>query len=433
MIHLSHPSIEGGLQNFHLPNMYEPLSFPSTTASTSQYYYPRQHQLSSHEGLQYPSMYPYLQVNQSLAYPAVLPFKDRNNAALSNVPNRQPQVLSMNEEKRLVDAWMTKVARSRRIMARQKSLSLSRNSSAGSSTLNFQDANGLRVSSAGSNMQKRNDHNAKINQNLYTFCTPDKKRLRVLLKKELKYSDIGSLGRIVLPKREAEENLPVLFDKEGIQVMVRDVYSNQEWGLKYKYWSNNKSRMYVLENTGDFAKENGLEIGDCITLYDDECKNLYVSIKRKESPVAEPSYREQSMKNNNNMNNIQNIMNDVITELPTCDDIYDSSHSYELAEDEEEASLALLIEQLKHKELQGANSLLTLSTMDPYLVGGSTKIIQPTMAIMEPSSSSATSSSSLSITKIMDQDFYNYYTDLGTLPEVSNTYSCNHIINDTTL
>jgi hypothetical protein len=35
-------------------------------------------------------------------------------------------------------------------------------------------------------------------------------------------------------QREVEENLPVLNDKEGILLFLRDVYSNQEWALKFK-------------------------------------------------------------------------------------------------------------------------------------------------------------------------------------------------------
>ena len=111
--------------------------------------------------------------------------------------------------------------------------------------------------------------------------------MRILLKKELKNSDVGSLGRIVLPKvctfrsvsffplliqynsenqikqskkriiknpiivffffffnfpnllmiltqREAEENLPFLSDKEGMQILIRDVNSNKKWAMKYK-------------------------------------------------------------------------------------------------------------------------------------------------------------------------------------------------------
>ncbi|KAF2303319.1 hypothetical protein GH714_016621 [Hevea brasiliensis] len=136
--------------------------------------------------------------------------------------------------------------------------------------------------------------------------------------------------------REAEENLPILSDKEGIQVVIRDVNSNKDWSLKFKFWCNNKSRMYVLENTGDFVKQNGLEIGDSLTLYEDECKNLYFSFKKLETPQILPSYKQRSTN---------------YLYIP---------HMYQ-DRDEEEASLALLIEQLNHKEQQESNSLVTLS------------------------------------------------------------------------
>ncbi|KAF3451456.1 hypothetical protein FNV43_RR07551 [Rhamnella rubrinervis] len=483
------PTSMGGPYNSQF-STYEPLSLPSTAyPATSQYYYPVRYQLPPHENLQLAYTYPYLQAGQSWAYPAQ-PFMTGQNTALYGVPNPQPHVLSMEQERRHLDAWMTKVARSKRKMARQRSLSLTKNS-AGSSSSTHADPRGLIVSGADTPLQ--NSNNNAHHSNLYSFCTPDKKRLRVLLKKELKNSDVGSLGRIVLPKREAEENLPILSDKEGIQVMIRDVYSYQEWGLKYKYWSNNKSRMYVLENTGDFVKQNGLEMGDSITLYEDECKNLVISMERdwkrgnndrlgkcingqnrkgidghvdddalnsvrwatplrlnklqskmliaikavsgrprplkwslvylphcvgldlKERPMAEPSYERHSTSqiyNNNdaNMYDINNPMKDMST--------YDMYNTYE-ARDEEEASLALLIEQLKHKELQDANSLVTLS-MEPQppavnnVVGSTTTLPasrRQARKAAEPSSSLSSSPRS------KNQDFYDCYTGLGTLPE----------------
>ncbi|MQL76577.1 hypothetical protein Taro_008972 [Colocasia esculenta] len=74
--------------------------------------------------------------------------------------------------------------------------------------------------------------------------------LRYVLHKELKNSDVTSLGRIVLPKRESEIYLPFLAVKEGIQLTVKDMFSPDAWRMRYRFWPNNKSRMYVLENTG---------------------------------------------------------------------------------------------------------------------------------------------------------------------------------------
>ncbi|CAA7394379.1 unnamed protein product [Spirodela intermedia] len=101
-----------------------------------------------------------------------------------------------------------------------------------------------------------------------------------VLHKELKNSDVTSLGRIVLPKRESETYLPFLAVKEGIQITVRDMFSPDAWRMRYRFWPNNKSRMYVLENTGDYIKKNGLSCGDVVALYQDEYKQLKYILSR---------------------------------------------------------------------------------------------------------------------------------------------------------
>ncbi|KAF2297729.1 hypothetical protein GH714_002474 [Hevea brasiliensis] len=206
------------------------------------------------------------------------------------------------QERRVLDAYKTKVARSKRKLARQRSLSKNSSSGANSSQVDTR-----RLSFNGAS-NKEQDCQSFINRDLYKICTPDNKRLRVLLSKELKNSDVGSLGRIVLPKRGAEENLPILSDKEGIQVVIRDVNSTKEWSLKFKFWSNNKSRMYVLENTGDFVKQNGLEMGDSLTLYEDECKNLQEanSLVTLSVDIAS-SYRRKEDERIGPLNNITSI------------------------------------------------------------------------------------------------------------------------------
>ncbi|KAG6641263.1 B3 domain-containing transcription factor LEC2 [Carya illinoinensis] len=333
-----------------MDNFFTPIPTTTRAPSTSSpfstslvYYFP------PHEGhLQFPHAFPLEQVGQHLAYPAY-PF-------VIGAGQQPHDLLSKEQERRLVDAWTTKVARSKRKMARQRSLSSSKNP-ASWATSNQVYTRGLAVYGA----DDAEAQNSNIKRDTYTFFTPDKKRLRVLLKKELKNSDVGSLGRIVLPKREAEENLPTLSDKDGIQTVIRDVYSNQEWNVKYKYWSNNKSRMYVLENTVDFVRQNELVIGDSITLYEDECKNLYVTIKRGKRPVVEeedddhqqqPAYRRDQMMMNNR--------NHMMMSYNVCHNQYSTPYTYG-NRDEEEASLALLIEQLRHKEELEANSLATLS------------------------------------------------------------------------
>ncbi|MQL78040.1 hypothetical protein Taro_010448 [Colocasia esculenta] len=115
--------------------------------------------------------------------------------------------------------------------------------------------------------------------------------LRFLLQKELRKSDVGSLGRMVLPKKDAEAHLPVLFAREGIYICMEDMEASHLWTFKYRYWPNNKSRMYILEHTGDFVRRHGLKLGDFVMLYRDDYRQRYVIRAKKaaykESPSAE--------------------------------------------------------------------------------------------------------------------------------------------------
>lgn len=395
----------------------------------------------------------------------------------------QPNVVVSTEQDSLtrsgwtLDALVSKAARKERRMARQRSLSLSRNnanaaasseSSSPSSRRhapfpwNEDDHRGsMSTSSSGAGADMQN-----INKHLYTFCTPDNKKLRVMFKKELKNSDVGSLGRIVLPKKEAEENLPMLSDKEGIQLMIRDVYSDQEWGLKYKYWSNNKSRMYLLENTGDFVKQNKLEVGDCICLLEDEDKNLYISTETRAGSIhAKPPSHINNNNNNNTTNHKANNSNsNTTTEGNTPDSnlnyadantntnakSYSNNHNATadiptpsaytyVARDEEDASsssLALLVQQLqKEKE---ANTIIALSmtcASSPHIqceeandaTGHVKTSMQPsTLAGFEPAPSPSPSQRR-AMTRMANDDQFetdDCYKGLGTLPEVDRYKYC---------
>ncbi|KAK9038217.1 hypothetical protein V6N11_023100 [Hibiscus sabdariffa] len=156
----------------------------------------------------------------------------------------------------------------------------------------------------------------------------DPKRLRFLFQKELKNSDVSSLRRMILPKvstftselnsfdatwlfhgynlnnytiissfqRAAEAHLPVLESKEGIFISMDDLDGLHVWSFKYrqvllcslsyvscKFWPNNNSRMYVLENTGEFVSTHGLQLGDFIMVYQDSQNQNYVIQAKKAS------------------------------------------------------------------------------------------------------------------------------------------------------
>ncbi|XP_022990187.1 B3 domain-containing transcription factor FUS3-like isoform X2 [Cucurbita maxima] len=102
-------------------------------------------------------------------------------------------------------------------------------------------------------------------------------------RKELKNSDVSSLRRMILPKKAAETHLPTLESKEGIIITMDDLDGVHVWNFKYRFWPNNNSRMYVLENTGDFVNAHGIQLGDFILVYQDFEDHSYVIQAKKAS------------------------------------------------------------------------------------------------------------------------------------------------------
>uniref|UniRef100_A0ACD5YA87 Uncharacterized protein n=1 Tax=Avena sativa TaxID=4498 RepID=A0ACD5YA87_AVESA len=90
---------------------------------------------------------------------------------------------------------------------------------------------------------------------------------RIVLRKDLTNSDVGNIGRIVLPKRDAEANLPALLERDGLILKMDDFKIPATWNFKYRFWPNHKSRMYIMESTGEFVKSHSLEAGDTLIIY----------------------------------------------------------------------------------------------------------------------------------------------------------------------
>ncbi|CAM6034153.1 unnamed protein product [Sphagnum compactum] len=119
---------------------------------------------------------------------------------------------------------------------------------------------------------------ADNNSNL--FPAASNHSLLLLFQKDLQLSDVGSLGRIVLPKKESETHLPYLTSKDGILVSMDDFDTGMAWSFRYRYWPNNRSRMYLLENTGEFVKMHDLERGDLLTIYRNPLGNFVIRGKK---------------------------------------------------------------------------------------------------------------------------------------------------------
>ncbi|XP_015949984.1 B3 domain-containing transcription factor ABI3 isoform X1 [Arachis duranensis] len=143
------------------------------------------------------------------------------------------------------------------------------------------------------------------------------KNLKFLLQKVLKQSDVGSLGRIVLPKKEAETHLPELDARDGISIDMEDIGTSQVWNMRYsiRYWPNNKSRMYLLENTGDFVKANGLQEGDFIVIYSDlKCGKFMIrGVKVRQAGGTKSETKTAAGKSQKNQHTVVNGPNNNAT------------------------------------------------------------------------------------------------------------------------
>ncbi|CAI0468729.1 unnamed protein product [Linum tenue] len=194
---------------------------------------------------------------------------------------------SQKQETRVLEyAFRTRLARSKRKLARQRTILAKLSSSSSSSS---SSGGGVTVE-----IKNKPDDGSKC---WFDFYTPNSKRLRVLLKKDLKNSDVGSLGRIVLPKCSC--------NKENYSLFCC---------IFHKF-------------AGEFVKQNGMESGDSLFLYEDENNNLYYTIqKASKSGEAEP------------------------LEIATDNSYENYFDSYSARDDDDDVSLAVLIEDLNHKE-----------------------------------------------------------------------------------
>jgi hypothetical protein len=57
---------------------------------------------------------------------------------------------------------------------------------------------------------------------------------QVILRKELTKSDVGNVGRIVLPKKDAEASLPPLLQRDPLILHMDDMVLPVTWKFKYR-------------------------------------------------------------------------------------------------------------------------------------------------------------------------------------------------------
>ena len=100
-------------------------------------------------------------------------------------------------------------------------------------------------------------------------------RAPIMFEKTLTHSDTSGGGRIVIPKAIAETHFPSIDDPSGCVVPVVDVFGETR-GLRFRYWVNNNSRMYILEGVGPLLKLFKLSVGDVLIFGKDEDDHLVI-------------------------------------------------------------------------------------------------------------------------------------------------------------
>ncbi|KAK9071524.1 hypothetical protein SSX86_010093 [Deinandra increscens subsp. villosa] len=85
-----------------------------------------------------------------------------------------------------------------------------------------------------------------------------------LFEKMLTASDMGRTGRLVLPKKCAEEFFPTIDDAQAYPIKIQDT-QGKLWKFNLRTWPNSNSRMYVLEGFEPYGKSMGLSEGDTVT------------------------------------------------------------------------------------------------------------------------------------------------------------------------
>lgn len=97
----------------------------------------------------------------------------------------------------------------------------------------------------------------------------------VMFEKGLTQSDTSGAGRIVIPKAVAEGHFPNLSEPAGIVLRLVDVFGSTR-GLRFRYWVNNNSRMYIVEGTLPLLKTFKLGVGDVLMFAKDTSGQIYV-------------------------------------------------------------------------------------------------------------------------------------------------------------
>ncbi|KAD5960682.1 hypothetical protein E3N88_12154 [Mikania micrantha] len=99
---------------------------------------------------------------------------------------------------------------------------------------------------------------------LKQICKGLNVKVTPLFEKILSASDTGKSGRLVVPKKCAEEFFPSVDNGQSQPIIIQDSKA-KNWNFNLRMWPNNNSRMYVLEGFEPYKKSMKLVEGDTVT------------------------------------------------------------------------------------------------------------------------------------------------------------------------
>ncbi|XP_074319428.1 B3 domain-containing transcription repressor VAL2-like [Silene latifolia] len=91
--------------------------------------------------------------------------------------------------------------------------------------------------------------------------------LTLAFEKKLTSTDCNPVaGRLLLPKKYAEEYFPMPPGRQKMPITMKDV-QGRTWYLNMRWWPHKKSRKYVLDGTRSCIHEMGWNVGDSLKFY----------------------------------------------------------------------------------------------------------------------------------------------------------------------
>uniref|UniRef100_A0A383W833 TF-B3 domain-containing protein n=1 Tax=Tetradesmus obliquus TaxID=3088 RepID=A0A383W833_TETOB len=118
---------------------------------------------------------------------------------------------------------------------------------------------------------------------------------KVFFEKQLTSSDVSASGRVVVPKAIAEQYFPRIDTPSGTELSVEDA-AGDTYTLRFRFWINNQSRMYLLEGTAELQHHYHLKMGDVLIFAQKEDSTIVLAGRpptkadaHKKPPVRRPS------------------------------------------------------------------------------------------------------------------------------------------------